>query len=441
MSVDLSPAVAASDVLATLPDGLMPGPGQIAPPAPLDYAERTLPNGLRVLAARLASAPVVELRLSVPFGGEEPEHCATAELLTATLLAGTTRRGRDVFEHELAGLGGSLRATVRPERLQVTGRLLAYGLGSMLDLLADCLTAAAYAPDAVARERARLLDRVRLAERLPQYAARAALLEHCFGGHPAARETPSVEQVAAVPADALPALHRDALVPGGSVLVLVGDLVPEQALDAAATALAGWTGARPARVLPRPPAIAGGPLVHLDRPAAQQADVRIAVPSRPRSDPGFPALHLAELVLGGYFSSRLVRVLREELGYVYSVQCTSEDIAGRALNIVQFGCDPRHTRDALDRVLAELDRIGGDAPPSAAEVESARGYACGMQAIALSAQAGLAEGLLGACVTGRPPGWLTEFPGRIAATGADRVRAAAAGAMPAAGATGVVLEP
>jgi predicted Zn-dependent peptidase len=426
----------ASGVLAAL----MPDWEPSAPAEPLQYAERTLPNGLRVLAARRAAAPVVELRLSVPFGSTDPGHCATAELLTALLLAGTARRDQDMIERDLADLGGSLRATVRPERLTITGRLLADGLVPMLGLLADCLTEAAYAPGPVARERARLVERVRLADRLPQFAARAALLQHCFGTHPAALETPSAEQVTAVPAAALAALHRDALVPGGSVLILVGDLLPEQALDAAGAALAGWTAGRPARVLSCPAAVAGGPVVHLSRPAARQAEVRLALPALPRSDPGYPALCLAGLVLGGYFSSRLVRELREELGYVYSIQCADEEIAGRAVNIVQFGCDPRHTSDALAHVLAELDRIGGAAPPTPAEVRSASGYLRGTRAIALSTQAGLADGLLGVCAGGRPVNWLTEFPAQLTATGTEDVRAAAA-ALSAAAATGIVLGP
>lgn len=438
MSVEVSPTIGGPADL--LPAGLIPDPRRAAPAEPLDCAELTLPSGLRVVAARRASAPVIELRLSVPFGGQSPDHCAAAELLTAALLTGTARRDQDAIERGLADLGGSLRATVRPERLRINGRMLGYGLAPMLDLIADCLTSAAYHPETVARERARLIDRVRLAERLPHHAARAALLEHCFGTHPAARETPSTEQVDAVSAQALSALHRDALVPDGSVLVLVGDLIPGQALEAAATALAGWTGDHRARGLSLPPAVVGGLIVRLKRPGAQQADVRLAVPSLPRSDPGFPALHLAELVLGGYFSSRLVRVLREELGYVYSVQCGGEEIAGRAVNVVQFGCDPRHTSEALAYALAELDRIGGGDPPSEAEVRSARGYSRGIQSITLSTQAGLADGLLGACVSGRRPRWLTEMPALIAETGTDEVRAAAA-ALSAAAATGVVLEP
>jgi predicted Zn-dependent peptidase len=181
-------------------------------------------------------------------------------------------------------------------------------------------------------------------------------------------------------------------------------------------------------------------VVHLSRPAARQAEVRLALPALPRSDPGYPALYLAGLILGGFFSARLVRELREELGFVYSIHCGDEEIAGRAVNIVQFGCDPRHTSDALAHVLAALDRIGGEDPPSTAEVRSARGYSRGTRSIALSTQAGLADGLLGVCVGGRPVNWLTEFPAQLAATGTDEVREAAS-ALTAAAATGIVLGP
>ncbi|MGA5702757.1 M16 family metallopeptidase [Peterkaempfera bronchialis] len=425
----------------TLPAHLLPDLRQAPPPPPLDHAARTLPSGLRIVAARRASVPMVELRLGVPFGGEEPRHCADAELLVSTLLCGTARRDRDAFERDLAGLGGTLRATVRPERLKITARAPVEGLPLLLDLLADCLTGAAYDPRAVEAERARLVDRVRIAERLPQYAARAALLRHCFGDHPAARETPSADQVAAVPREALPELHRTRLVPGGSVLVLAGDLTPGHALDAAATALADWSGAAPARAMPRPPAVLGGPVATVDRPGVRQADVWLAGPSLPRQDPEYPALHLAEQIVGGYFSSRLMRTLREEAGYVYSARCAAEEIGGQAVNLVQFGCDPRHAAEALDRTLAHLDRIGGDQPPTPEEVRSAAGYSRGVRSITLSSQTGLADALFDACVHGLAPDWLTEFPARLAATGTAEVRAAAARHLSAAAFTGVLLQP
>ena len=63
----------------------------------------TLATGLRVLAARSPGVPMVELRLRVPFAGDDaraPGACA--ELLAATLLTGTATRDRVAIDDELA---------------------------------------------------------------------------------------------------------------------------------------------------------------------------------------------------------------------------------------------------------------------------------------------------------------------------------------------------
>ena len=76
----------------------------VAAPAPLKVPavlERTLPNGLRVLAVRRASVPVVELRLRIPVGppgkkdkSSQKVRLAAEALLSETMLAGTAQHSR-----------------------------------------------------------------------------------------------------------------------------------------------------------------------------------------------------------------------------------------------------------------------------------------------------------------------------------------------------------
>ncbi|WP_051951740.1 M16 family metallopeptidase [Actinacidiphila yeochonensis] len=412
-----------------------------APGRPPEYREATLPNGLRVLAARRAAVPVVELRLAVPFGGGTAEHAAEAELLAAALTCGAARRDRAAVEDVLAEYGGSLRVEARPERLKVTARLLSEGLPTLLDLLADLLTGTAFRAAEVETERARLLQRVQLAGRMPQYAGRTALLRHCFGEHPAARETPEAELVRAVAVDTLAWRRAEGLLPEGSTLVLVGDLTPERALAAAGRALAGWTGPGPAREMASPPRVAGGPVVDVRMPGLRQAEARLAAPSLPRTAPGFGALHLAELVFAGYFSSRLVRSLREEAGYAYSARCAVLELGATAVNLVQFGVDPRHRDASLDRTFGVLERLSGAQPPTPAEVEAAAGYSAGIRAISLATQTGLADALLDTAVRGLPPAWLSEFPASLAEVTVDQVAEAARVHLDPGAFTGIVLQP
>jgi predicted Zn-dependent peptidase len=99
--------------------------------------DTVLPNGLRVIAVHSDTVPMVELRVRIPFAGNESPHEARAEVLAETLLTGTARRDRVAVDTDLALVGGELDAGVDPERLSVGGNALAGGLDTLLDVLAD----------------------------------------------------------------------------------------------------------------------------------------------------------------------------------------------------------------------------------------------------------------------------------------------------------------
>ena len=229
-----------------------------------DVLDVTLANGLRVLVARNPRVPMAELRLRVPLGPDATEtddaavsrHLAAAELLTATLLTGTSTRDRVGIDDELAGVGADLGVGVDPERLQIGGSGLAAGLPTILDVLADVLTDAQHPDAEVLRERERLVERITVARAQPRTIAREALQRKRFGNHPVAREMPTGPDVAAVePAD-VRALQAAGLVPGGAILTLVGDLDPDDAVALIEQYLGGWTAPYPARRLTAPPPVA-----------------------------------------------------------------------------------------------------------------------------------------------------------------------------------------
>nr|MDQ3826734.1 insulinase family protein [Actinomycetota bacterium] len=288
-----------------------------APPA----VDCVLGNGLRVIAVRRPAVPMVELRLRIPFGGTHRSHPARAELLAATLLQGTPRRDRFAIDNVLAAVGGDLSATVGPEHLSVSGSALASGLDVALDVLADALNAASYARTEVIRERDRLVERITLSRSRPQVIAREALQRRRYGNHPFAREWPQPEDVAAVTPAAVRALHRRSVVPGGAVLVLVGDIVPAGAVESVASALSSWQSDHPAVGLAAVPAVTPADVLLVHRDGAVQSQLRLSAQAVPRDDERYPALQLANLVFGGFFSSRWVENIREDKGYTYSAHC------------------------------------------------------------------------------------------------------------------------
>ena len=349
-------------------------------------AERTLPSGLTVIAIRRPAVPLVELRLRVPFGRAP---LARATLLSQALFTGTGTMSSVQIAAELQAVGGGLAAGLDPDRLLINGNALASGLDRMLEILAAVLTDPAYPNEEVATERERLVDHIQVAQSQPSHLARSALLKRMYGRHPYAVQTPEPEQVRGVRPAQLRALHADRVRPDGSVLVLVGDINPDKAIDAAEKALGSWTGPGRDGNVPPTPELVPGPLVLVDRPGAVQSSLRMALPALPRTDADYAALHLANLVFGGYFSSRWVENIREDKGYTYGPHTSIEHFnAGSAL-LAAAEVATEVTGPSLLETLYELGRIAS-LPPGEEELEQARRYALGTLRLGMSTQAGLA---------------------------------------------------
>jgi predicted Zn-dependent peptidase len=322
--------------------------------------------------------------------------------------------------------------------LLISGNALVTGLDRLLDIMAEVLTGATYPGDEVETERARLADRIRVARSQPSHLARVALLKRVYGDHPYAVQTPAPDEVLAVDREALVALHAQRIQPTGGTLVLVGDIDPETAISAAERALKGWSGDSEQVDLPAAPALVPGPLTLVDRADAVQSSLRMCLPAVARTHPDHAALQLANLVFGGYFSSRWVENIREDKGYTYGPHSMIEhSVAGSALT-VSAEVATEVTAPAMLETLYELGRLA-TLPPKPDELQQARQYALGTLQLGMSTQAGLAGLASTYAGFGLRLDYLAAHATRLAAATIDDVAAAGARYLAPAGAVAVVL--
>ncbi|MGH3912423.1 MAG: M16 family metallopeptidase [Pseudonocardiaceae bacterium] len=402
----------------------LPALGQqrtLSAPCALDTV---LDNGLRVIAVQRSAVPMVELRLTVPFGGTDRTHAARAELLAATLLSGTPRRDRLEIDRALAMVGGDLYAGADSEHLSVSGSGLASRLDVLLDVLGDALTSASYTDTEVIKERTRLAERIMMRRSRPNTIAREALQRRRYGDHPVTREVPEADDVATVAPAALRTLHGHSVVPRGAVLVVVGDLTPEYIVDAVDSALHGWQSARSAVKLAPLPGLTGADLKLVDRPGSVQSQLRLSAQAVPRTDERYPAVELANLIFGGYFSSRWVENIREHKGYTYAAQSELEHTSNQATFFAETDTASEVTAAALLETRYELGRIAL-VPPDESEVDNARNYAVGELTIAMSSQSGLANQLRMLATAGLGLEWLRTHSARLQAVTPTQVAEAA----------------
>jgi zinc protease len=166
--------------------------------------------------------------------------------------------------------------------------------------------------------------------------------------------------------------------------------------------------------------------------------LRLSARAIPRTDPRYPALQMANLAYGGYFSSRLVENIREDKGYTYHARSSIEFTPSGASLLLDADTASGVTAAALWEVRYELGRFGL-VPPTESEVDSVRQYAIGSLLTATSSQAGLASQLAAIAALGLDVDWLRAHPARLAAVTIEQVADAALEFFAPTAFTGVVV--
>ncbi|WP_246498126.1 M16 family metallopeptidase [Natronoglycomyces albus] len=402
---------------------------QLAPETPLVLPEavcRVLPGGISTTVVRRASVPIAEMRLSIPMTHIEP---ALADLLASTITNGTKRSSLRGIAERLQSIGGSLHAGSSPDQLSISGFCLASQLPAWLDILGELLTEATFPADPFHVEQERISDSISVAEQQPDYLVNRRLNHRLWEGHPYAHQHPSAGEIKAVTRDDVEKLYRERVHPDRARLVVVGDIDEATIFDLLTDKLGAWVENVTDEVvvsdpMPPLPQFAPSGIEIVDRPGSVQSAIRVVFPAIDRRHPDNAAQHLANLIYGGYFSSRLVLNLREEKGYGYTPRSIIDHSPAGTYQLIHADVATEVTSLALREVHHELRRMAEETVGED-ELAKTRQYALGALKIGTSANSSLASFISSLASCGLTLDYLASHTERLlAVTPADVRRVA-----------------
>jgi len=141
---------------------------------------------------------------------------------------------------------------------------------------------------------------------------------------------------------------------------VVAGAVDQETLSAAIDRhFSAWKpGATALPAVPQPRSPVDGPHLYMvDNPSASQSVLWVLSPGWNVSDPDLAAGTLGTIVLGGTFTSRLNRLLREEKGYTYGARSRAQPGADHGTVVSYSAVRGDATAPALSDLLGELTRI------------------------------------------------------------------------------------
>lgn len=393
--------------------------------------EKTLPNGLRVVVVQRSEIPLVSAQLLIKSGGEvDPADLSGAADMTGALLTrGTTTRSATQIAEAIEALGGSINSGARWDSSVVGVDVMSSRVGSAMEIFADVVRNPAFKDEEIDRLRRQYLNNLKVSLGQPgaiaRFAAARVVYRDAPYGHPLSG-TP--ESLPRIKRDDITRLHGMFYRPDNAILVIGGDISPENGFAIAQKYFGDWQ--KPATDLPQlavtAPASESGNrrILVIDMPDAGQAAVLAARVGINRSSPDYFRGIVSNSILSGY-SGRLNWEIRVKRGLSYG--------AGSSLDMRRWAGSFSATAQTKNEsgaevaslTLAEISKLAsGDLPDT--ELTTRKASLNGGFARGLETTGGLVAQVSSLAIYGVNFDQINQFVGSVQAVKAEDVKSFAA---------------
>ena len=383
------------------------------------------PSGARVYFVESRVLPMLDVQVDFAAGAmfDPAGKSGLAALTRATLDNGAGQRDETAIAEQLADIGANLGGGADTDRASVTLRTLSATdkRDPALAILKDVLSAPRFESAILEREKARTIAALKDALTRPDSIASRAFWAALYPTHPYGRQT-TPESVATLTRNDVAGFHARYYNAANARITLVGDLSRAEA-ETIAENLASSLPHGEAAKLPPPPELPKSGLTRLAHPATQ-AHIYIGLPAIERGNPDFFPLLVGNYTLGGGgFVSRLMKEVRDQRGYAYSVYSYFAPL--RQAGPFQIGLQTKRSQ-AKDAIQVARDVLDGflKSGPSDEELAAAKANLTGSFPLRLDSNKKILENVAIIGFYDLPLDYLDRYQAKVQAVTAEEIRQA-----------------
>lgn len=409
----------------TLANPLRPAPGTPRPYHFPDFTHRRTASGLTLWIVPLPDRELVSVQLLVDAGAaaETEAEAGIANLTAETLVTGTKRLDGHAFAEATERLGIEIFAESSWDSARTGFSALAARYAAGLELLAEMIREPRFDAGEFDRLREERLADILQARSEPGRLADEWFLRACYAdGSPYGRLSAGTpETVEPLTVEQARAHHQRHWRPDRAHLVVAGPVSVDEVEAAAEATLGDWDGNSPGHREILVADKGGRRIVVVDRPGSVQSELRIGHVGIERGHPDYFAAIVMAALLGGTFSSRLNRRLREELGYTYGARAAFDPRRSAGPFMARAAVQTEVTAESVRETLTLVEGMQA-APPDEPELRSVIDYLVGIFPLRFETTVGAAAGIEPIAVYGLDHDWWATYRGRIEAVGPTQVR-------------------
>ncbi len=329
-------------------------------PGPHDITRYELSNGAVVLVRENHNSPSVVISGSLQVGAydEPPEQAGLSAFTAGALMHGTARRTFEEIYEALEAVSAKVGISGGVHTTGFAAKSLSEDLPLILSIISDALRYPTFPPTEIERLRGEILTDFE--ERAHDTREMADLIfdELVYPqAHPYARSVDGYpETIAPLEREDLVRFYESGYGPQGMLVVIVGAVDTDDAIQQVERAIGDWEGATYERVpLPEVGRIAEVRRQAIAIPGKTQSDLMLGYPGPARTAPDYLDAVVCNAILGVFgLMGRLGEKVRDAQGLAYYATSRVDGGPGPAPWSVFAGVNPSNVERAVESIREEI---------------------------------------------------------------------------------------
>ena len=341
------------------------------------YQSSRLPNGMELYSLPGGSEPVLKMELVFRAGASKEKKIAVAEFMAGQLSEGTQQLSSADFAEKIEFLGATLQTRGGVDTIRIKLYTLSRFFPQLIELIRDIILYPSFDEQELKVYTNNKIERLQIELKKNDVLAYRHLTEAIYGKeHPYGRNA-LPQDYQAITVEDMVEHHRQFILPQNGMIFLSGSY-DEEILESVKRVLGTWgtlnengSGKETVHV-----AKSQTGYIEIDGPQSHQAAIRIGRKLFTQDHPDWNGLYVLNTILGGYFGSRLMTEIRENLGLTYGIYSGMDSFAEDGCFYISTETTTENIKTVIEAIKIEAAKLKQTLIPEP-ELRMARNYLMG----------------------------------------------------------------
>jgi len=288
--------------------------------------ENTLANGMNILVLEDRKIPIVSTMLLFKSGsihdsliGENKS--GTASLVSELITKGTKTRNAEEIAEEIEFLGADLNSNCNFDSMFVSAKSLTKYFGEVFDIVTDVVQNPLFEQEEMNRLKTQRLNNLLYYNDHGKYLSSKLFIKQVHKNSPYSNTSMgSFSSIENLTNEDILTFYKKFFHSGNLTMAFIGDISPEVAYNLAAAKFNNWQPEKFTEInVTKDNLSKNNEIYIIDKKDFVQSDIYIGHLSVPVKNPDYIMMLLLNTIIGGTFTSRLNKRLREKSGYTYGI--------------------------------------------------------------------------------------------------------------------------